>query len=86
VEGTWLRWLLADLGVSVSTSTPLLSDNTGAISIDCNAVKNELTKHIGISILVLMLIIHKHKHKFFAVSSKLRLADFFTKVQTRGQH
>jgi hypothetical protein len=27
-EVTWLRWLLEDFGVSVSMSTPLLSDST----------------------------------------------------------
>jgi hypothetical protein len=32
-EVTWLRWLLEDFDVSVSTSTPLLSNSTGAINI-----------------------------------------------------
>jgi hypothetical protein len=47
-EVTWLRWLLEDFDVSVSMSTPLLSDNTGAISIARDPVKHELTKHIGV--------------------------------------
>jgi hypothetical protein len=46
-EVTWLWWLLEDFGVSVSMSTPILSDSTGAISIACNPIKYELTKHIG---------------------------------------
>ncbi|KAM3225581.1 hypothetical protein ACQJBY_058366 [Aegilops geniculata] len=29
-EVTWLRWLLQDFGVSVTTPTPLLSDSTGS--------------------------------------------------------
>uniref|UniRef100_A0ACD5W637 Uncharacterized protein n=1 Tax=Avena sativa TaxID=4498 RepID=A0ACD5W637_AVESA len=45
---TWLRWLLAEFGVSVTTPTPLLSDSIGAISIACDPVKHELTKHIGV--------------------------------------
>jgi hypothetical protein len=45
---TWLRWLLDDFGVSVSMTTPLLSDSTGAISITRDLVKHELTKHIGV--------------------------------------
>jgi hypothetical protein len=45
---TWLRWLLEDFGVSVSMSTPLLSDSTGAISIARDPVKHELTKHVGV--------------------------------------
>jgi hypothetical protein len=32
-EVTWLRWLLEDFGVSVTTLTSLLSDSTDAISI-----------------------------------------------------
>jgi hypothetical protein len=29
-------------------STPILSDSTGAISIACDPIKYELTKHIGV--------------------------------------
>jgi len=47
-EVTWLRWFLADFGVSVSIPTPLLTDSTGAISIARDPVKHELTKHIGV--------------------------------------
>jgi hypothetical protein len=43
-EVTWLWWLLEDFGVSVSMSTPLLSDSTWAISIARDPVKHELTK------------------------------------------
>jgi hypothetical protein len=47
-EVTWLRWLLEDFGVSITMSTPLLSDSTGAISIARDLVKHELTKHINV--------------------------------------
>jgi hypothetical protein len=47
-EVTWLRWLLADFVVSVTTPTTLLSDSIGAISITRDPVKHELTKHIGV--------------------------------------
>jgi hypothetical protein len=47
-EIIWLRWLLADLGVSCDTSTPLLCDNFSAIQIAHDPVKHELTKHIGV--------------------------------------
>jgi hypothetical protein len=47
-EVTWLRWLLEDFGVSVSMSTPLLSDSTRAISIARDPVKHELTKHVSV--------------------------------------
>jgi hypothetical protein len=32
LEVTWLHWLLEDFSVSIFTWTPLLSDNTSAIS------------------------------------------------------
>jgi hypothetical protein len=44
----WLRWLLEDFGVSISMSTPLLSNSTEAISIAHDPVKHELTKYIGV--------------------------------------
>jgi hypothetical protein len=47
-EVTWLRWLLEDFDVSVSMSTPLLSDSTCVISIARYPVKYELTKHIDV--------------------------------------
>jgi hypothetical protein len=47
-EVTWLRWLLEDFGVSVSMSTPLLSDSIRTISIAHDLVKHKLTQHIGV--------------------------------------
>ena len=41
-EVSWLRWLLQDFGVSITTPTLLLSDNTSAISIARDPVKHEL--------------------------------------------
>ena len=48
VKVTWLGWLLPDFGVSVTTTTLLLSNSTCAISIARDPVKTELTKHIGV--------------------------------------
>jgi hypothetical protein len=47
-EVTWLRWLLIDFGVALS-STPVHRDNTGAISIVQDPVKHELSKHVGVN-------------------------------------
>ena len=47
-EVTWLRWLLEDFGVYVTTPTTLLSDSMGAISIARDPVKRELTKNISV--------------------------------------
>jgi hypothetical protein len=48
VEVTWLQWLLEDFDVSISMSTPLLSDSTWAISIARDPVNHDLTKHVGV--------------------------------------
>jgi hypothetical protein len=45
---TWLWWLREDFSVSIFMLTPLLSDSTWAISIACDPVKHEVTKHIGV--------------------------------------
>ncbi|GJR02360.1 uncharacterized mitochondrial protein-like protein [Tanacetum coccineum] len=47
-EIVWLRWLLADMGVRISCSTPLQCDNHSVFQIACNSVFHERTKHIEI--------------------------------------
>ncbi|GAV90077.1 hypothetical protein CFOL_v3_33486 [Cephalotus follicularis] len=47
-ELLWIRWLLQDMGVSQSTSTPIYCDNQSAIQIAHNDVFHERTKHIEI--------------------------------------
>jgi hypothetical protein len=85
-EVTWLRWLLADFGVSVTTPTPLLCDSTGAISIARDPVKHELTKHIGVDAFYTRAQVQDQVVALHYVPSDLQLADFFTKAQTRAQH
>ncbi|GJT12041.1 uncharacterized mitochondrial protein-like protein [Tanacetum coccineum] len=45
-EIVWLRWLLVDMGVHISSPAPLYCDNRSAIQIACNTVFHEQTKHI----------------------------------------
>ena len=85
-EVTWLRWLLEDFGVSVTTPTTLLSDSTGAISIARDPVKHGLTKHIGVDTSYVRAAVQDHVVALQYVPSELQLADFFTKAQTRAQH
>jgi hypothetical protein len=85
VEVTWLRRLFEDFGVSVSISTPLLSDSIGAFSITRDPVKHELTKQIDVD----AQFTRSHIQDVVAlqyVSSELQFADFFTKAQTHAQH
>jgi hypothetical protein len=83
---TWLRWLLEDFGVSVSMSTPLLSDSTGAISIARDSIKHELTKHVGVDAHFTRSQVQDGVVALQYVPSKLQLSDFFTKAQTRAHH
>ena len=85
-EVTWLRWLLEDFRVSVSRPTPLLSDSKGAISIACDPVKHELTKHIGVEAFYVRAGVQDQVIALQHVPSELQLADFLTKAQTRAQH
>jgi hypothetical protein len=79
-EVTWLRWLFADFGVSVTTPTPLLSDSTCAISIARDPVKHELTKHIGVDTFYTRASVQDQVIALHYVPSELQLADFFTKA------
>jgi hypothetical protein len=47
-EIVWLRWLLADMGISFSHPTPMYCDNQSSIQIAHNSVFHERTKHIEI--------------------------------------
>jgi hypothetical protein len=44
----WLRWLLADMRVSLSHPAPMYYDNQSSIQIAHNSVFHERTKHIEI--------------------------------------
>jgi hypothetical protein len=85
-EATWLRWLLTDFGVSVTTPTPFLSDSTGAISITRDPFKHKLTKHIGVDAFYTRGQVQAQVVALQYVPSDLQLVDFFTKAQTRAQH
>ncbi|GJZ84109.1 uncharacterized mitochondrial protein-like protein [Tanacetum coccineum] len=72
-EIVWLRWLLADMGVHITSPTQLYCDNRSAIKIACK------TKHIEIDC-------HFTHHHLQAgtislpfVPSALQIADIFTK-------
>uniref|UniRef100_A0A453HZ26 Reverse transcriptase Ty1/copia-type domain-containing protein n=3 Tax=Aegilops tauschii subsp. strangulata TaxID=200361 RepID=A0A453HZ26_AEGTS len=85
-EVTWLRWLLEDFGVSVTTPTTLLFDSTGAIDIARDPMKHELTKHIGVDASYVRAAMQDHVIALQYVPSELQLADFFTKARTRAHH
>ncbi|WVZ94049.1 hypothetical protein U9M48_039991 [Paspalum notatum var. saurae] len=85
-EVTWLRWLLADFGVAIPSSTPVHCDSTGAISIAQDPVKHQLTKYIGIDRFYIRSAVHDHVVSLQYVPSELQLAYLLTKAHTRAQH
>jgi hypothetical protein len=79
-EIVWLRWLLADMGVLFSHSTPMYCENQSSIQIAHNSVFHKRTKHIEIDY---YLTRHHLKHDTITlpfVSSSLQIADFCTKM------
>ncbi|KAM7496324.1 hypothetical protein LguiA_020738 [Lonicera macranthoides] len=78
-EIVWLRWLLQDMGITLTDPTPLFCDNKSAIQIAHNDVFHERTKHIEVDC-------HFVRHHFQQghillphISSELQIADLFTK-------
>jgi hypothetical protein len=79
-EVTWLRWLLEDVGVSISMLTPRLSDGTWTINITCDPVKYEPTKYIGVDAHFTQLQVQDGVVTLQYVPLELQLTDFLTKV------
>jgi hypothetical protein len=79
-EVTWLRWLLDDFGVTVSTPTPLYSYRTNAISIARDPIKHELTNHIGVDTSYMRSQVHDDVVAPRYVPLEFQLADFFMKA------
>jgi hypothetical protein len=84
-EVTWLWWLLADFGVTLS-STHVHCDSTGAISIAQDPVKHELTKHVGVDCFYVRSAVQDKIITLQYVPSEIQLADLLTKAHTRAQH
>jgi hypothetical protein len=81
-EIVWIRWLLADMGVSFSHPNPMYCDNQSSIQIAHNLVFHERTKHIEIDC---HLTRYHLKHGTIAlpfVPSSLQIANFFTKTHS----
>jgi archaellum component FlaD/FlaE len=85
-EMTWLRWLLADFGISLATPMIVHYDSTDAISIAQDPAKHQLTKHIGIDCFYVRSAVQDHVVSLQYVPSELQLADLLTKAHTRAQH
>ena len=83
-ELLWLWWLLKDLGVFTSSTTPLYYDNQNAIHIAHNDVFHERTKHIEINCHFIRYHLVHCALKLISISSKDQLANIFTKSHPKG--
>lgn len=79
-EIVWMRRLLKDLGVILSTPTPLHCDNKSAIQIATNPVFHERTKHIETDCHFSRQEYSKKTISLPFVPSKEQTADFLTKA------
>jgi hypothetical protein len=84
-ELLWLHWLLADMGASQTTSTPIHCDNRSAIHIAHNDVFHERTKHIEIDCHFIRHHLQQSALHLLSVSSEDQLADVFTKSHPPGR-
>ncbi|KAL0331150.1 UNVERIFIED_CONTAM: Retrovirus-related Pol polyprotein from transposon RE2 [Sesamum angustifolium] len=78
-ELQWISFLLADFHIPVTTPIPFWCDNQATLHITANPVFHERTKHLDIDCHVVR---DKYKDGFISpsfISSKLQLADIFTK-------
>ena len=76
----------SDFGVSITSPTLLHCDSTGALQIAADPVKHELTKHIGVDDHFTRFSVRDRTVSLHYLSTKVQVADFFTKVQTGDQH
>ena len=79
-ELLWLRWLLRDLGVSTSFTTPIYCDNRSAIQIARNNVFHERTKYIEIDCHLIRHHLLQGSLQLISVFSHDQLANIFTKL------
>ena len=82
----WLRGLLAELGFSQCSPTPLHADNTSAIHISVNPIFHERTKHIEVDCHFIREAFDARTISLPYVPSNLQVADIFTKALTQQRH
>lgn len=81
IDIIWIRRLLQDMGLCVSSPTPMFRDNKSAIRIDHNSVFYERTKYIEIDYYFVRHIC-KMDLSLPCMPSSIQLAGFVTKART----
>jgi hypothetical protein len=81
----WLHWLLHDMGVSQTSSSPIFCDNRNAIQIVHNDVFHERTKHIEIDCHFVRHHLLQGTLRLCPIASVDQLVDVFTKAHPPGR-
>ncbi|KAK1435086.1 hypothetical protein QVD17_00846 [Tagetes erecta] len=78
-EILWIRWLLHDLQVHISSPTPLFCDNQAARHIANNPVFHERTKHVEMDCFFVRERVESKDIVPLNINSKMQIADLLTK-------
>lgn len=84
-EVVWLRRLLEDFGVNMSSGTEVFGDNQGSIALSKNPVHHKRTKHIDIRYHFIREAVEDGIVKLTYCPTKQMVADILTKPLPRGQ-
>lgn len=83
-ELQWLSYLLKDLRIAPAKPSVIYCDNQSALHIAANPVFHERTKHLEIDCHIVREKSEAGLMKLLPISSKLQVADFFTKALSVG--
>jgi len=78
-EVLWLRGLLRELGLHLSTGSLVYGDNQSALAVSSNGVKSERTKHVDVKYHFITETVENGHVKLKWVPTQQQQADIFTK-------
>lgn len=78
-ETCWLRNLLRELHIPLSSAMLVYCDNVSAVYLSCNLVQHQRTKHIEIDIHFVRDLVATGEVRVLHVPSRYQYADIFTK-------
>lgn len=79
-EVLWLRGLLKELGLHVSTGSRVYGDNQSTIAVSQNGVRSERTKHVDVRYHFVTETVRSGQVKLQWVPTRDQQADIFTKA------